>query len=100
MNVFKIMDAIFKNIATFTQAYLPIRLVNGAQNSNNTQGLYSGNVEVLYNGTWGTVCDDSWGIEDAQIACRQLGQYLNYIAYHIYIEWVTSDHQFSLGSQT
>ena len=36
-------------------------------------GNYSGRVEVCFNNVWGTVCDNRWGTNEAEVVCEQLG---------------------------
>ena len=32
-----------------------------------------GRIEVRQGDIWVTVCDEGWGMEDAQVVCQQLG---------------------------
>ena len=43
-----------------------MRLVGG-------NGTHEGRVEMLFQGRWGTVCRNSWDIQDASVVCHQLG---------------------------
>ena len=46
-----------------------LRLVDGGSSVTTTRDR----LEIYYRGQWGTVCDDSFGQTDADVACRQLG---------------------------
>ena len=37
--------------------------------------LSGGRLEIYLNNEWGTVCSNSFGVADAEVACRQLGYY-------------------------
>ncbi|XP_060112420.1 deleted in malignant brain tumors 1 protein-like [Heteronotia binoei] len=42
-----------------------LKLVNGS-------GHCSGRVEIFYDHQWGTICDDRWGMKQAEVICREL----------------------------
>ncbi|XP_071478092.1 scavenger receptor cysteine-rich domain superfamily protein-like [Diadema antillarum] len=55
-------------LAATAKCQVTVRLIGGRHS-------LEGNVEIIHNGEWGNICDDNWGLEDAKVVCRQLGNY-------------------------
>ena len=48
-----------------------------------------GRLEIYHNNAWGTICDDGFGIMDANVACKQLG----YTTARFYYRHVDDGHE-------
>ena len=65
-NMTEILHSLFAATTETEEPESTLRLVDGPDSS-------SGRVEIFREGQWGTICDDDWQKEEADVVCRQLG---------------------------
>lgn len=57
----------------FSLLYASSACTHGSVRLRGSSSDSQGRVEVCVNSIWGTVCDDSWSVDDAKVACRKVG---------------------------
>ena len=61
------------DVGVFCRVPNPVPCIDGTLRLSNGATPNEGRVEVCNDGHWGTVCDDDWGNEEANVVCRILG---------------------------
>ena len=46
---------------------------NGDVQLTGSESVTEGVVEICVDNTWGSICNDSWGQQEAAVVCKQLG---------------------------